>query len=234
MDEGDPYRCPNCGARLEFSSDQPGGYCPIENIRVDVEKPEGAQVEGNVADVMALEDGEDEESEDGVEENLDTLLAGVSDDPMPDGDPTEDQDESTDIDTLLSELDGDEASAPGAAPDDPAEPPTTTDARRGRTYLGDDPEEPPVVPRVSAKRLRRDRFAFYLGTILVSMGGIGLTLGSVLHDALRVPWFGSAFGTFGPLNATAAGSGFLLLLIGLVALWRGLRGGILPADAAGG
>ena len=87
---------------------------------------------------------------------------------------------------------------------------------------------------MSRRRLRRDRMIFYLGIFLVAAGASGLVLGSWLHDVLRVPWVGTAYDTFGPLNATAAGIGAGLLIFGILAVWFGLRGGVVSPDAVAG
>jgi len=92
--------------------------------------------------------------------------------------------------------------------------------------------EASVAPAVDAARLRRDRIAFYVGTVLVAAGGPGLIFGSVLHDALRVPWVGDAFEAFGPLNVAAALIGGVVLAAGLVAMGVGLRGGIVRTRPA--
>ena len=78
--------------------------------------------------------------------------------------------------------------------------------------------------------LKRDRFLFYVGLVLVRVGGSGLTAGSYAHDSLRVPVGGTAFDAFGWLNQTALGVGVVLLLIGIVFLILGLRGGVLSAS----
>jgi len=97
------------------------------------------------------------------------------------------------------------------------------------------PPDPPAEPTaerteaVSPRRLRRDRIAFFLGIVLTALGAFGLALGSVLHDVFRVPWFGTAYAVFGPLNVTFAAIGAVLLVPGIVALRIGLRGGVIPA-----
>ena len=89
-----------------------------------------------------------------------------------------------------------------------------------------------VAPAVDAARLRRDRIAFYVGTLLVAAGGPGLIFGSILHDAFRVPLFGDTYEAFGPLNMAAALIGGVVLAGGLVAMGVGLRGGIVRAKPA--
>ena len=89
-----------------------------------------------------------------------------------------------------------------------------------------------LAPAVDAARLRRDRIAFYVGTLLVAAGGPGLIFGSVLHDAFRVPLFGDTYEAFGSVNMAAALLGGVVLAGGLLAMGVGLRGGIVRAQAA--
>jgi hypothetical protein len=95
------------------------------------------------------------------------------------------------------------------------------------------PIEAAEAPAVDTARLRRDRAVFYVGTLLIAVGGPGLLVGSILHDAMRVPLFGDAFEAFGSLNVTAAILGAVLLVGGIVAMGVGLRGGIVRPDARG-
>ena len=97
------------------------------------------------------------------------------------------------------------------------------------------PEAAPVEPAPEAEaRTRRDRAVFYAGVLTTLFGGVGLLLGSFIHDLLRVPMFGGNYEVFGPLNATAAAMGGAFLLVGLCAIAFAFRGGILrPRPAPG-
>ena len=106
---------------------------------------------------------------------------------------------------------------------------TDTDSHDEPTTVGPPAER---TASVNPRRLRRDRITFFLGILLTSSGAFGLVLGSVLHDVLRVPWFGTAYGVFGPLNVTAAALGAAFLIPGLIALRLALRGGVIPAKRA--
>ena len=75
--------------------------------------------------------------------------------------------------------------------------------------------------------LRRDRFLFYTGLLFLLLGGPGLTMGTFMHDSLRVPVIGTAYGAFGWLNQAALGLGVVLLLVGIVFTALALRGGVL-------
>ncbi len=90
-----------------------------------------------------------------------------------------------------------------------------------------------VALATSQARLRRDRATFYIGVVCAAVGGIGLGLGSLLHDFFRVPMVGRAYGAFGSLNVVATLLGGLVALIGFVAIGLSLRGGVIrPAAVA--
>jgi len=78
--------------------------------------------------------------------------------------------------------------------------------------------------------LKRDRFLFYFGLVLVLLGGPGLAVGTFAHDSLRVPVGGTAYDAFGWVNQSFLGVGVVVLFIGIVFLILGLRGGILSAS----
>jgi hypothetical protein len=78
---------------------------------------------------------------------------------------------------------------------------------------------------ISSTRLLRDRILFYASLVLIVVGGLGLALGSWLHDLLRVPIVGEAYTVFGPINVLYAGVGLILLLPGVILLALSLRGG---------
>jgi len=77
--------------------------------------------------------------------------------------------------------------------------------------------------------LKRDRFLFYVGVILLMAGGPGLAAGSFVHDAMRVPIGGAAYGAFGWVNQAVLGVGAVLLIVGIVLVLLALRGGVLSA-----
>lgn len=73
---------------------------------------------------------------------------------------------------------------------------------------------------------RREKVLFYLGLILILVGGPGIALGSWLHDWLRIPFPSaeySAFDVFGPVNRFVAVLGLVVMIIGIVFLILSLR-----------
>ena len=63
-------------------------------------------------------------------------------------------------------------------------------------------------------------YLFYIGLILVIMGGPGIALGSWLHDLLKIP-FPSGYDnweSFGWVNRMASAAGIIVLLAGMLAL----------------
>lgn len=79
--------------------------------------------------------------------------------------------------------------------------------------------------------LKRDRFLFWSGLLLIFVGGPGLSLGSFLHDAFRIPLIGQAYDTFGSINQTLFAVGLALLVLGIILLVLSARGGVLsPGD----
>ena len=69
-----------------------------------------------------------------------------------------------------------------------------------------------------AKSGRREKIMFYLGLILVIIGGPGLALGSLLHDMLKIPVVGQAYDAFGWINRIIAAVGLVILIVGVVFL----------------
>ncbi len=80
-----------------------------------------------------------------------------------------------------------------------------------------DAEVPP------AETGRRERILFYLGIILILIGGPGIALGSWLHDWLRIPVGGDAFDVFGQVNRFVAAVGLVVLIVGIILLILSLR-----------
>lgn len=74
-----------------------------------------------------------------------------------------------------------------------------------------------------AKPSRLEKTLFFGGIFLVLAGGPGLALGSWLHDALQVPFVGTAYATFGWVNRLFAATGLVVLLVGIVLLIMSLR-----------
>lgn len=64
----------------------------------------------------------------------------------------------------------------------------------------------------------RSTTLFWIGLVLVLIGGPGIALGSWLHDLLRIPIFGEAYDVFGWLNQLVAAAGLIVLLVGMVVL----------------
>jgi hypothetical protein len=80
---------------------------------------------------------------------------------------------------------------------------------------------------VTPERLRRDRICFYVGAILLLLGGPIIAFGSWLHDWFMVPIVGTTYDAFGWINVTYAEVGFLILIVGIVLFAISLRGGVI-------
>ena len=106
-----------------------------------------------------------------------------------------------------------EEEAPGEAEEAAAEAPEV-EAEAGITTE--------VVPAT----LGRDRFLFFSGVVLTLAGGIGLAMGSFLHDLLRLRIGGTAWTVFGPVNLFWMGIGVVILTVGVGVLVASLRGGV--------
>lgn len=131
--------------------------------------------------------------------------------------------EATQVDALLGDIEAEEAH-PETLPE-----PALETAVEGEVAV-------PGVGETGSTleaRMRRDRRIFYVGSILAATGGPGLILGSVLHDAFRVPILGRTYEAFGNLNVTFALIGGMLLLGGLVTIGVALRGGVVRATPSG-
>jgi|GEM_PF-5411617 len=70
----------------------------------------------------------------------------------------------------------------------------------------------------------REKLLFYMGILLILLGGPAIALGSWLHDILRIP-FGeyTAFDVFGPVNRLVSALGLIVLIVGIVFLVLSLR-----------
>ena len=154
--------------------------------------------------------------------------------------PSPESPDDADGDSAAKELDAlleaEEEASPEATPSPPEEAPPEEVAEPEQVSRPTvEPASSPIPKRVvgfTARRLRRDRIAFFAGILLTGAGGFALLLGSVLHDAFRVPWVGTAYTVFGPLNVAFAAAGAVILIPGLLALRIGLRGGVIPAERA--
>jgi hypothetical protein len=80
---------------------------------------------------------------------------------------------------------------------------------------------------------KREKILFYLGVILILIGGPGVAMGSWLHDWLRIPFPGpeyNAYDVFGPVNRFVAMLGLIMLIIGIVFLILSLRASKVVTD----
>ncbi|MCK4443547.1 MAG: hypothetical protein KAW09_03320 [Thermoplasmata archaeon] len=80
---------------------------------------------------------------------------------------------------------------------------------------------------------RKEKILFYLGVILILVGGPGVALGSWMHDWFRIPFPSSeydAFDVFGPINRIVALVGLVILIIGIVFLILSLRASKVVTD----
>jgi hypothetical protein len=85
-------------------------------------------------------------------------------------------------------------------------------------------EEVEATLTVTPERLRRDRICFYVGSVLLLLGGPVLIFSSFLHDWFMVPLVGTTYDAFGWINVTYA---ILILIIGIILFAISLRGGII-------
>ncbi|MCK5309287.1 MAG: zinc ribbon domain-containing protein [Thermoplasmata archaeon] len=66
---------------------------------------------------------------------------------------------------------------------------------------------------------KKSKFLFWLGLILVLVGGPGIALGSWLHDLLKVPIATyDNFDSFGWVNQLVSTVGIIILVIGIIML----------------
>jgi hypothetical protein len=80
---------------------------------------------------------------------------------------------------------------------------------------------------------RKEKILFYLGVILILVGGPGVAMGSWMHDWLRIPFPSSeydAYDVFGPVNRFVAMLGLIILIIGIVFLILSLRSSKVVTD----
>ena len=83
------------------------------------------------------------------------------------------------------------------------------------------------VSEITRFRLTRDRILFYLGAVLIVVGGPFLSLGSIAHDRYNIPIIGEAYDAFGWLNTLFMVAGIAVLVIGAVLVAISLRGGLI-------
>lgn len=82
-------------------------------------------------------------------------------------------------------------------------------------------EEPEPTERVPGFR---EKFLYYAGIALILLGGPGISLGSWLHDVLRISFMNyNAFDVFGPVNRLVLGVGLIVMIVGVVFLILSLR-----------
>ena len=86
---------------------------------------------------------------------------------------------------------------------------------------------PSEVSEISRSRLARDRALFYLGAVLIIVGGPVLSLGSIAHDRYDIPIVGEAYDAFGWLNMLFMMAGIAVLAIGIALVAISLRGGLI-------
>jgi hypothetical protein len=92
-------------------------------------------------------------------------------------------------------------------------------------------EDAPVEKvEFSRERVRRDRILFYVGAVLIFVGGPLIALNSWLHDLFRVPIIGDSYEVFGWLNIFFAAVGFMIFFVGLVIFVLSLRGGVINKE----
>ena len=70
----------------------------------------------------------------------------------------------------------------------------------------------------------REKILFYMGVVLILLGGPGIALGSWLHDVLQISYGEyTNFDVFGPVNRLVAAVGLVVLIVGIVFLILSLR-----------
>ncbi|OGS50338.1 MAG: hypothetical protein A3K65_08165 [Euryarchaeota archaeon RBG_16_68_12] len=86
------------------------------------------------------------------------------------------------------------------------------------------------VSALPPPHLRRDRFLFHTGIVLLLVGGAGFLVGTFAHDPLRIPVIGDAYDGFGWVNETFLAIGLILVAVGAALAFLGLRGGVLTEE----
>ena len=82
-------------------------------------------------------------------------------------------------------------------------------------------EEPfsPEAFEVLAEEEKKSKITFWIGLILVLVGGPGIALGSWLHDVLAIPIADyDNFDSFGWANQLVSTVGIIILVIGIILL----------------
>ena len=83
----------------------------------------------------------------------------------------------------------------------------------------EEPFSPEAFESVLGKEEKSSKFLFWLGLILVLVGGPGLALGSWLHDVLYISIANyDNFDSFGWANQLVSSVGIIILVIGIIML----------------
>lgn len=81
-----------------------------------------------------------------------------------------------------------------------------------------EPFSPEAFERRETEEEKKSRWLFYMGVILVLVGGPGVAFGSYLHDLLQIPVGGQNYDAFAWLNQLVAVVGIIILVIGIILL----------------
>ena len=82
----------------------------------------------------------------------------------------------------------------------------------------EEPFSPEAFEAKASDDEKSSKQLFWLGFILVLIGGPGIALGSWFHDVYEIPVGGNAFTNFGQLNQMVALVGIIILVVGIILL----------------
>lgn len=222
-------RCPSCDGPLRFADSRREGLCPACGIFVEILEPvvpddiPANQSQEDVAtrrELAAFDLRFEPASDDDVEAELEQVLEQVLDEldaplrpvaeeweppPTSWGLPAREQAALVEGPILAGATDAAEAKLPELMATLPLEP--EEEAAPGSA----------AATGQGAYRLWH-RIVFHFGAVLAILGGAGLALGSLLHDVFHVPFVGTAYEAFGPVNASAALLGALAFASGALAM----------------